>query len=209
MPAHTPSPPRRSRRTLALLLLLPAVLWTEAPVEAQAPQLSPELTQVRDGLDRYRDPMMAVHDGYFSTVACLTFPHAGRIGDRAYPAGAMGVHFLNLAHIGAPLHPERPQVLIYEVGPDQTLQLAAAEWFVPLEVTRERPALFGQSFDGPMEGHHPLMPTELHHWDLHVWLWKENPAGTFVSTNPTVRCPEGWAYTLEEHDPVIVPHGGR
>ena len=42
---------------------------------------------------------------------------------------------------------------------------------------KERPQLFGRPFDGPMEGHHPLMPRDLHHYDLHVWLWKDNPAG--------------------------------
>ena len=30
-----------------------------------------------------------------------------------------------------------------------------------------------------MEGHEPLMPHGMHHYDLHVWLWKENPAGLF------------------------------
>jgi hypothetical protein len=46
-----------------------------------------------------------------------------------------------------------------------------------------------------MEGHEPIMPPELHHWDLHVWLWKNNPAGMFTPTNPSVHCPNGAPYT--------------
>lgn len=30
------------------------------------------------------------------------------------------------------------------------------------------------------------MPAALHHWDLHVWLWKPNPAGLFSAAN--TRC---------------------
>jgi hypothetical protein len=41
-------------------------------------------------------------------------------------------------------------------------------------------------FSGPMEGHEPLMPPGLHHYDLHVWLWKDNPEGIF-SRLPTPR----------------------
>jgi hypothetical protein len=102
----------------------------------------------------------------------------------------MGVHLLNGSLIGAPLDPARPQVLIYEPHGD-TLQLVGAEWFVPLQVSAERPQLFGRSFDGPMEGHEPIMPETLRHWDLHVWLWRENPAGIYSSTNAAVRCPAG------------------
>jgi hypothetical protein len=56
-----------------------------------------------------------------------------------------------------------------------------------------------------MEGHHPIMPAALHHWDLHVWLWKENPAGVFSATNPAVKCPAG-TYTFHEHAPKQLEH---
>jgi hypothetical protein len=29
------------------------------------------------------------------------------------------------------------------------------------------------------------------HYDLHVWLFKPNPAGVFASWNPRVHCPPG------------------
>jgi hypothetical protein len=49
------------------------------------------------------------------------------------------------------------------------------------------------------------MPSALHHYDLHVWLWKSNPAGMFSPTNPDVKCPTS-GYSLQEVAPHIVTH---
>ncbi|WP_270938399.1 hypothetical protein [Falsiroseomonas oryzae] len=154
---------------------------------AGAPTLPPALEEVRAALDKYQDPLVAVRDGYASTVGCV-----------AYANGAMGVHFLNVQNIGPTPDPFRPPLLVYEPAGGGRLRLVAAEWFVPLATgITERPTLFGRPFDGPMAGHEPLMPTELHHYDLHVWLWKENPAGLFNATNPNVGC-AGHPYALME-----------
>jgi hypothetical protein len=160
-----------------------------------AAALTPELVEVRDALAKYADPVVAIRDGYFSTLGCVV-----------YPNGGMGVHFLNPALIGPTPDPFRPQILVYEPARDGTLHLVAAEWFIPLATgITERPHIFGQPFDGPMEGHEPLMPRELHHYDLHVWLWKENPAGLFNAINPGVDC-QGYAYRMPEEPPPIVAH---
>ena len=166
-----------------------------ASTPAPAPALPPDLAEVRDALRKYEDPGAAVRDGYLSTLGCVE-----------YPEGGMGVHFLNPALIGPTLDPFRPQILVYEPAESGRLRLAAAEWFIPLATgVAERPSIFGRPFDGPMEGHEPLMPRELHHYDLHVWLFKENPAGLFHWTNPTVGC-AGHPYALMEHPPATVPH---
>lgn len=175
-----------------------------APVAAQNPkEITPELQKVREALDKYQDPVVAVHDGYFSTLGCVEYPKPGAAGQVPYRAGGMGIHFFNVNLMGK-LNPLKPQVLVYQpVG--GKLRLVAAEYFVPLSSeVKERPALFGRPFDGPMEGHHPLMPHELKHYDLHVWLWKKNPAGLFAPTNPDVKCPKS-AYTFKETAPALVP----
>jgi hypothetical protein len=38
-----------------------------------------------------------------------------------------------------------------------------------------------------------------------VWLWKENPAGVFSPTNPSVTCPDA-RYSFAEVAPKMVPH---
>jgi len=172
---------------------------------AQVPALPPALEKLRSALDKYRDPYVAVRDGYFSTVGCVHYPQAGGAGHVPYKPGGMGIHFLNLKLVGPVPDPMRPPLLIYE--PDGgKLRLVGAEWFVPLATgIKERPSVYGQPFNGPMEGHEPLLPKGLHHYDLHVWLWKENSNGLFSPTNPNVKC-DGYGFALAEHSPPLVPH---
>jgi hypothetical protein len=170
------------------------VLLTMNVVPSPA-QESPDLEQARAALERYQDPYVAVRDGYLSTVACVEWPDGG-----------MGVHFINMGTVGPTPDPSKPQVLIYQPEGER-LQLVAAEWFIPLATgVKERPVIFGQPFDGPMEGHEPLIPADLHHYDLHVWLWKSNPAGTFHATNPNVHCPANATYTLIDEPSPLVEH---
>jgi hypothetical protein len=174
----------------ALISVLAAVVLVghaQAPVHAD--ELSPDLQTSRAALDKYQDPFTAIREGYLSTVGCVAFTTASMLNGMPYPAGAMGVHFVNMSLVGPTLDPLKPQVLIYEPLPDGKLQLAAAEWFMPYSKGMKPPQLFGHAFYGPMMGHYPVMPKELVHYDLHVWLWKHNPAGTFSPTNPDVKCP--------------------
>ncbi len=196
-----------------LVSLLAGAAWlppSPPSLQAQASgapsKLSPELEKVRAALDKYQDPIVAIHDGYFSTLGCVEFPAGAGPGQvPAYVAGGMGVHLFNVTLIGPELDPLRPQVLVYEPVGDK-LRLAAAEWFVPLATgIKERPRLFGQPFDGPMAGHHPLMPATMNHYDLHVWLWKENPSGLFSPTNPDLKCPKT-GYSFSEKAPGLVAH---
>lgn len=174
-----------------------------ASAAANAPKLTAEQQKLRALLDKYKDPIVAVHDGYLSTLGCVDYPKGGGEGSMKYVAGGMGVHFLNGQFIGPKLDPSKPQVLIYEpVG--EKLQLVAAEWFVPAEAAgKTKPAIFGQELGGPMAGHKPIMPDGLVHYDLHVWLWKNNPAGVYSPTNPDVKCPKG-AYSFSEDAPRMV-----
>jgi hypothetical protein len=76
---------------------------------------------------------------------------------------------------------------------------------VPTAVSKTPPTIFGHQLEGPMAGHEPIMPAALSHWDLHVWLWKDNPYGVFSPTNSTVTCPStGYGYTFSEAAPKMV-----
>jgi hypothetical protein len=204
-------PPRRTEPSrgplLAFLTAVAAVssspLAAQAPASGGMPAVSPELEKVRAGLERYRDPIAAVRDGYFSTVGCVEYPAGGHEHSMHLAPGGMGVHFLNMGYVGPTLDPAKPQVLIYEPDGDK-LRLVAAEWFVPAQAVKAAPAIFGRKLDGPMEGHEPVMPKDLHHYDLHVWLWKANPAGVFSPTNPAIKCPAR-GYSFSERAPNLVP----
>lgn len=186
-----------------------AVLLTLAgPCVVQAQDAEPTLDEVRAALERYQDPYNAVFDMYLSTLGCIEYPSGGAEGEMQYVPGGMGIHFLNVPLMDGELDPFRPEVLLYERLADGSLKLVAAEWMVPLAASPEPPVLFGRQMDGPMEGHKPLMPEGFHHWDMHVWLWKDNPAGMFSPTNPALTCPDG-GYTIHEMAPKIVGHGHR
>jgi len=164
-----------------------------------------QLDALRQSLAKYEDYQAAVRDLYLSTVGCVHYSGEKKEGHMDYPKGAMGIHFVNVTTIGPVPDPTRPNVLIYEpVGNE--LRLVGVEWLVPLASgIKERPTLFGQPFDGPMEGHFPLIPTEFTHYDLHVWLFKENPLGMFSPTNPSVTC-EGYDHALLEEPTKMVHH---
>jgi len=126
---------------LLLTLTAFATIGLNAYAQQSAPQLPADLEKVRQALDKYQDPIVAVHDGYFSTIGCVDFPKAGGPGEVPYPTGGMGVHFFNIALLGAELDPVRPQVLVYAPLGDK-LKLIAAEWFIPLSTgIKERPKL--------------------------------------------------------------------
>jgi hypothetical protein len=178
-------------------LLVPAaamMLLVSAPSSSEA-QLAPDLAAAKTALARFADPIVAIQEGYFSTLSCVDFSSDVKSGDIVYPKGAMGVHFINTANIGPVLDPNKPQILLYEPVGDK-LVLTGAEWFMPVEVAGgNAPSIFGKTLYGPMDGHEPIMPKEARHYDLHVWFYKDNPKGIFVSTNSAVKCPAGGSYT--------------
>jgi len=180
---------------MILTVLLPGAI---ARAQAPLPALPEEWAKVRQALEKYQDVIVALRDGYRSAVLCVQ--DENRAG--------MGIHFGNPRITGPVPDPMRPTILLYEpVG--NKLQLIGAEWFIPIATgVKDRPSLFGQPFDGPMEGHPPIQPPELHHYDLHVWLFKPNPAGMFKPFNPNVKCP-GDEYTETAPPPKLVPHPHR
>jgi hypothetical protein len=179
------------------LLMFPISNHTNAEEANKA-----EIAALNKAMEKYQDYKVAVRDLYLSTVGCVEFDGVKKEGYMQYEKGAMGVHFANLTLRGPP-DPMKPNVLIYE--PDgKDLRLVAVEWLVPLTPeTKEHPMLFGQKFQGPMEGHEPLIPKGFAHYDLHAWIMKDNPLGMFSPTNPNVKC-DGYNQTLVEQGTMLV-----
>jgi hypothetical protein len=148
---------------------------------ASAASPDDDLQAVKAATARYRSLGQATKDGY--TVAgepCV-----------ASPLGTMGIHAVNPQLVADPaIDPRRPEIVLYVPRKNGKVRLVGAEYFRvdadgDTATDDDRPALFGQPFDGPMEGHSPTMPV---HYDLHVWIWKHNPSGLFAMFNPSVRC---------------------
>jgi hypothetical protein len=148
-----------------------------------------QLARTKAALDKYQSVDRAKADGYVAASPCA-FAVAGAGEESSHPGG-MGVHFTNDAVMkSGKLDPAKPPVLVYAPTANGGFQLVAAEYFKPdadqdVKTDDDRPTLFGRAFDGPMLGHAPGMPI---HYDLHVWLWKHNPSGTFAPWNPDVSC---------------------
>lgn len=191
-----------ARCALAVMLGLAFIGTPLRPTAAQEPYKT-QIDALRKSLEKYKDYKVAVRDLYLSTVGCVHYAGEKMAHHMEYAKGAMGVHFVNVTVRGAP-DPMKPNVLIYEpVGKE--LKLVAVEWLVPLTAdTKERPSLFGQPFMGPMEGHEPLIPKEYVHYDLHAWLFKDNPLGMFAPTNPDVNC-EASDFSLLEKPTRMMP----
>ena len=103
----------------------------------------------------------------------------------------MGIHAINPALMADPaIDPRRPEMLLYIPDKHGKLRLVGVEyWKRADQVTAgDPPSLFGVTFEGPMPGHGPpgAMPV---HYDLHVWLWADNPLGLFAQFNPNLACP--------------------
>ena len=57
---------------LVALLSYPCSAFAQSDGHSAGPtELSPELQHARAGLEKYQDPVVAVRDGYFSTLACV------------------------------------------------------------------------------------------------------------------------------------------
>jgi len=90
----------------------------------------------------------------------------------------------------------RPGILIYEPQADGSLELVAVENLVFWKSwhaagNEARPSFHGVGYD--MMADDPATALdEAHlfepHYDLHVWLYRHNPAGVFSQFNPDVTC---------------------
>jgi hypothetical protein len=164
------------------------------------PSLGPQLAAVRAATAQFHQVSVAVSAGYLDPT--------GRACDQI-AIGAMGIHSPNFALQGTQeLDPLKPEVLLYLPKPEGGHRLVGVEyiqfvllrnpatgqvapwtspdpWPASYQVVTPTPALFGQTFNGPMPGHFPGMPW---HWDLHAWIWANNPTGIFEPWNPAISC---------------------
>ena len=143
---------------------------------AAADEGQPQLAALKAATAKYHSLAAAAADGYVPAGGCVP---------------GMGYHYVDYGQFGA-MDPQQPDGLLYTADKHGRLTLAGAEWFVfdtdqnPATPNAQAPEMFGQQFDGPMPGHEDGMPV---HYDLHAYIWAENPDGLFATWNTNITCP--------------------
>lgn len=168
-------------RILPLILAGAAAAVAAAPAYGHDNNAGRALAEARQATAKYHDIDRALEAGYVRVSGCVEVPGVG----------AMGYHYLNPALAKDPtIDPRKPEQLLYAPKPGGGLRLIGVEYFKAdadqdSSTDDDRPTFAGVPFEGPMAGHGPGMPI---HYDLHAWLWKHNPNGTFAQFNPDVSC---------------------
>lgn len=149
------------------------------------------LAQIRRATARYHRVEQALADGWGAPPEPEAPAPISPCVDDSFPVdlgadlGGMGHHYINLKLMDGELDPLTPEILLYEPTKNGRFRLVGVEYVVPFGVEpREAdggtaPELLGQTFH-PSEG--------AGGWALHVWTWKNNPAGLFADFNPNVSC---------------------
>ena len=180
---------RAARLTGAVALILTLAFISTGVAAAGGGEGGRKLRDVRDATARFRNVNVAIAAGYGR------FPDAAGIACIDNPLGGMGIHYVNLNLVldnphGSPstVDPLRPEALVYEPK-DGKLKLVALEYIVFQAAWDaehgSRPSLFGHEFEPIAAGNRYGIPA---FYELHVWLWKNNPRGMFKDWNPRVSC---------------------
>lgn len=179
---------------------------TGALAQSETVPAEPTLDEVRAATERFQDISVALAEGYIPDPMnmCDTAEMMGSPAE----LGTMGIHYFRPDLLGITATEPRvdgtsthtdflnPAILIYEPQQDGSLDLVAVENLVFIEswtaAGNDAPPVFqGKEFD-LMQDDPDTEVDEAHmfepHYDLHVWLYRENPNGIFAQYNPAVSC---------------------
>ena len=142
----------------------------------------PLIDKVRAATARYRNINVALAEGFVQGTPCVSGPDFG----------AMGVHFVLPARIGAgTLNAQEPEALIYEPLQGGGLRLVGVEFIVLAATWASQhpdgtpPSLDGHLLNLVAAPNRFGLPA---FYELHVWGWEENPVGSFADWNTQVTC---------------------
>lgn len=182
-----------------------ATLTCATPAFAQE-QEAEVLEAIRAATERFKDVNVALAENYIEDPSgqCTTAEMEGQPAE----SGAMGIHYFRPDLLGITATEPRvdgtgiytdflnPAILLYEPQADGSLELVGVENLVFKEAwdsagNTEPPVFSGHTFnemkDDPsteVDEAHGFTP----HYDLHVWVYRDNPNGAFEPFNPDVSC---------------------
>jgi hypothetical protein len=177
----------------------------EAPAEAAGISAA-ALDAVRVANERFADVNVALAEGYMQdpTGECVTADMTGH----AAADGAMGIHYFRpdlLGLVEAPgrangtgMHTDfmKPAVLMYEPQADGSMKLVGVENLVWTAAWEQAGNTAPPSWEGQpyfqMTDDPATEVDEAHgfesHYDLHLWLYRDNPTQVYAQYNPAVTC---------------------
>ena len=139
-----------------------------------------QLAELRKVTARFHSIDAAKQAGYATPITPCWAHHS---------AGGMGYHYGNTALFDATVDLLQPETVMYEPQAGGHMRLVGMEYIVPLAAWQaanhdlnnpsDVPQLLGQKFT-----RHSFLPI----FKLHIWLWENNPSGTFADWNPKVSC---------------------
>ena len=171
---------RRVPTPIVWLAIAVTILTLPAAVMAAAGGgYGSELAQIRAETAAFHQLDAALAAGYGVLHECT---------DEETGLGAMGQHYVKGAVVGDAIFDlSQPEVLVYEPTPNGRMRLVAVEFVVFVDVwgSGPPPELFGRQLQ--------LVPFPNRYgvpafYQIHVWLWKHNPAGMFSDWNTRVSC---------------------
>ena len=171
---------RNTIKRLAILGVVAAFVGVWA-----SPASASDASSARAGTARYHNLATAMDEGYG------LFTDAAGIACIDNPAGGMGIHYAKGSLVGdGAIDASTPEALVYEPQPNGRLRLVAVEYVVFQDAWDAHhgspPSLFGEDFEAVDGTNRYGLPP---FYELHTWLWKHNPNGTFGQDwNPNVSC---------------------
>ena len=167
--------------TKTFLAALVAVAALIIPAVAIAAASGSDIATVRAGTARFHNFSVAEAAGYGPLHSCT---------DENSGLGAMGQHYVRGDLLGdLTFDLSQPEVVVYEPMPSGRERLVAVEFVEFAEpwdaVNEDPPVLFGRQLQ--------LVPSPNRYgvpafYQIHVWIWKSNPAGLFSDWNERVSC---------------------
>jgi|SoiMethySBSTD1v2_1073268.scaffolds.fasta_scaffold2681500_1 hypothetical protein len=175
------------RRRLAFLVAVGAALTVLGMgLAAGASAKGDELSAVRSLTARFQSVKQAEKAGYAPFYVCTEQPGVG----------TMGQHFVKGTLVDGVADPTQPEALVYEPTANGGYRLVALEWVIPSFGTPRSatpPTIFGipMNWRPGAENTENLPPNRFglpNFYELHYWLYKSNPLGSFNDWNPNVSC---------------------
>jgi hypothetical protein len=173
------------RALLAVVAVVGLLLTSAAAASADSDGLS----AARAATAQFHRLDAAQAAGYAVEVADLNGLTC--IDDIVGHTGAMGVHFLNPSLLDGNVDESTPELVIYEPAKNGGMRLVGLEYIV-IEAAWETahpgaaaPRLFGQPMELVPAGNRYGLPD---FYELHAWVWKNNPLGMHNDWNSTVTC---------------------